>query len=216
MVRAPKDNSMANQNAYYDTFYAAGGWDYDLRTEKVFLRKRIIQLSKWKPGSHVLEVGAGMGHHAELLRLLGFTITAVDASPAAVAYMQCCYPSLQAILADVSEWAPRFSPHHIFARGMSFFHYELDGINIKGVDVIAETRRLFEWLRPGGTFVLQIYTDFSRRKDEIHMNCLQDYVGLFSRFGIVEECTDWLGRPVLKNQLPPNAYGIIIVTRKGM
>jgi SAM-dependent methyltransferase len=217
---------LAHQNGHYEQFFEKGGWHYDLVEEKSFLQNRVASLAGWQPPARILEVGAGMGHHAELLRQLGFSVTALEAASSGVAYMQRHYPSVRAVCADSSSWAPSEQADHLFVRGMSYFHYELHGTNSRGVDVVSETRRMFQWLKPGGTFVLQIVTDFSGRKQShlsdadnpwaaaVHMNRLDDFVALFTRFGEVLAHTDWKGRRLPLDPVPSDATGIIIVTRR--
>lgn len=204
----------------YDQFYSRGGWKYDLAAERHRLQKYVVDAARWEPGESVVEVGAGMGLHAELLRRMGFSVLALEASPVAVASAKKKYPELRIVECDVSE-AGVFTTDHVLARGMSYFHYELGGVNKHGVDVPAETARMFEWIRPGGTFVLQIATDFRGGPREkrpgageggVYMNRIEDYEGLFSRFGTVESITDWDGRAVSNDRKP--SHGVIVVTRK--
>jgi hypothetical protein len=107
----------------------------------------------------------------------------------------------------------------IFIRGMSWYHYELNGINAKGVDVPASTARLFEYLKKGGLFVLQIQTDFSGRKpvDGVHQNRLGEYTRLFDRFGDIVHISNWKGR-ILESESDAEKSGgnIIIATRKSL
>jgi trans-aconitate methyltransferase len=206
---------MSTQNEYYDRFFAHGGWKYDLAEQRRFLQRRLMPLAGWRPDDTLIEVGAGMCHHAELLRQLGLDVTAVEASSSGVEYAREHYPKLSAVCADASAWVPEQPVRHVFARGMSFFHYELTGVNCKGVDVPKETARMFEkWLEPGGTFTLQIVTNFSGAKQAVHMNRLESYLELFEPLGSVDQVTDFSGRKLRAPVRGRTDRGIIIVTRK--
>jgi SAM-dependent methyltransferase len=211
---------MSTQNEFYDRFFSKGGWKYDSDKERVFLEERIFPAAGWKQGATILELGAGIGLHAELIRQSGYKVIALEASSSGVRMARKRFPNLNIVCADASKWRPQELVDHIFVRGMSYYHYELLGKNCQSVDVPAETERFFKWLRPGGTFVLQIVTDFGGGKADtgVHMNKLRDYITLFQRFGQIVACTDWSGRPLPWNDpsLLPNKTdrGIILVTRK--
>lgn len=197
--------------AHYDRFYADGGWRYDLAAQARHMRDVLVPLAGWKRGSRIVEVGAGLGHHSEMLRRLGFRVTAVELSPVGVAEARRLYPQLDVVNADLAAWTPE-EPAHVFARGASPWHYALDGVNERGIDVPAVTARCFEWIPVGGTFVLQIVTDLSGgvRKSGVWNNTETAYRGLFERFGEVS-ITDWAGKPLGDD--PPH-QGVIVVTRK--
>ena len=205
---------MTTQNTYYDKFFGEGGWKYDLVEQDRILRTIIAPLPPWKRDQTIIEVGAGMCHHSELLRKLGMRVTAVEASKSGAAAGKRTYPQLAPgiVCADASKWKPAVEVDHVFVRGMSFFHYELLGVNRYGIDVPAQTERMFTWLRSGGTFLLQIVTDFSGTKKNVDMNRYDDYVGLFERFGKIEHTVDFRGRKLTAKSKPTG--GIIIVTRK--
>jgi hypothetical protein len=180
------------------------------------MQDALVPLAGWKPPERIIEVGAGMGHHAEMLRKLRFDVTAVELSPAGVAAAKECYPKLDIVCADIATWAP--SRHgHVFARGASPWHYELNGVNERGVDVPAVTARCFDWVPPGYSFVLQIVTDLSGtrrggkqpRETGVWNNTEAAYRQLFERFGDVS-ITDWSGRPL---SVAPD-QGVIVVTRR--
>ena len=211
---------MSTQNEYYDRFFSRGGWRYERGKERRFIEERIVPLAGWTPEDHVVELGAGIGLHSDILRELGFHVTAVEASSSGVAQARQRFPKLDVVHCDVSSWSPSRPIDHVFVRGMSYYHYELLKKNCHGVDVPAETKRIFDWLRPGGTFVLQIVTNFNggRVSNGVHMNLLQDYVALFERFGTIVNATDWSGRALPWKQprtQPKNTdRGIIIATQK--
>ena len=206
---------MTTAAARYDALYRRGGFHHDIARERVHLVGVVVPLAGWAPGDRIVEIGAGMGHHAEILRTLGFEVTAVERSPTAVAAARQSYPELRIICADVARWSP---PHrqrgHVYARGMSFFHYELDRVNVHGVDVPAATARLFAWVEPGGSFVLQMGTNGSGKRPagRIHMNRPGDYRRLFASLGTVQALTDWQGSSVVDGDWV--RQGVLIVTRR--
>lgn len=196
----------------YDRHYARGGWRYNLAEQSRHMVDVLVPLTGWPAFSRVVEVGAGMGHHAEMLRRLGFVVTAVEMSAAGVEAARNLYPELDVVQADLRTWSPP-EPSNVFARGASPWHYELNGLNEKGLDVPAITARCFEWIPSGGTFVLQIVTDLSetKRKSGVWNNPVEAYERLFSRFGDVS-VTDWAGNKIASNRHPES--GVIVVTRK--
>lgn len=219
MFRAAQEDGLSRPTGY-DQFYARGGWKYDVNAERHRLQRYVVDAARWKPGESVIDVGAGMCLHAELLRQMAFDVLAIEASPVAVKHARERYPNLRVVLSDASQCG-NLVTHHVFARGMSYFHYELDGVNKHGIDVPAETERMFRWIRPGGTFVLQIATDFAggprpkrpgAGEGGVYMNKREGYEQLFSRFGTVESITDWDGRAVSNDRKP--SHGVIVVTRK--
>lgn len=207
---------MSTQNSFYDRFFGKGGWKYDRATEREFMRRFVIPLGGWQKGQRVVEVGAGQCVHADILRELGFNVTAVEASSSGVENAKTQFPKLDVVEADVSTWSPSAPVDHVFVRGMSFYHYELTK-NRHGVDVAAQTKRMFGWIRRRGTFVLQIVTDFSGRRPlkGVHMNRLSDYLGLFEPLGKVVGVTDWNGTPLNGRARPSRTdRGILIATEK--
>nr|MBO2514266.1 hypothetical protein [Gammaproteobacteria bacterium] len=205
---------------HYDKFYAQGGWAYSVREERRKLKKWVVPTAGWKRGQHVLEIGCGMGLQASILRDLGLTVTAVDASAVGIEQAIARYggkKGLEYVCADLAEWAPAGSVDGIYCRGMSWFHYELLGVNKKGVDVPAQLDRMFGWLGTGGVFVLEITTDFSGRKGGpgrvVHDNRLEDYLRLFEPLGEIISVRDWAWRDLTRG-IPPGAHGIFLHCRK--
>lgn len=204
----------------YEDFYAKGGWDAHPKAQTAFLRK-VIDRAGWERGSEILELGCGMGLHAALLAELGMTVDAVDASETGIASARKKYRHMdnapRFLCEDATQWEPELAGEYdgIFCRGMSLYHYELLGENLHGYDVPTETARFFDWLRPGGTFVLQICTKFTGERPHgwVHHNKLEDYLQLFGYFGDVMLATDW-DHKKLDAQDPKGRIGVVIYTRK--
>ncbi len=101
---------------------------------------------------------------------------------------------------------------------MSLYHYDLSGVNLHGYDVAAATSRFFDWLKPGGTFVLQIATRFTgeQPKGWIYHPKLSDYLRLFSPLGDVYAVTDWRHRPLADDDDAKSHghSGVVVYTRK--
>lgn len=196
----------------YTRFYEAGGWRYDVGIETDVMRM-ISYLAGWTPGDLVHEIGAGRGDHAGILIGLGYRVTAVERVESGTAATRERFPEVEAVNADVAGWTPG-ERGHIFARGMSWFHWELGGINVNGVDVPAETRALVSRaLDPDGAFVLQIWSDLSGRRSasKIHDNTLGDYHGLFDPIFTDVKIYDWSGRPIVPGIR--HDRGVIVVAR---
>lgn len=204
---------------YYNRFYGQGGWKYDLEKARRLLKKMICDPAGWARGSRVLELGCGMGQHAHLLHRLGLDVTAVDLSVAGIGHAKRSYPGPKYEQADVTEWTPQPSGFDgILVRGLSIYHYELSGTNKHGHDVPGLTGRFFNWLRPGGSFVLQIVTDFSGAtpRDAVHSSKLSSYKRLFAPHGNIYRITDFDGMPLTNDEQAASVKreGIIIFTRK--
>lgn len=202
-------------NDFYNPFYLQGGFKYDQARERRFLRKVLIPLVGWKSGESIVEIGAGMGHHSELLRQDGFKVIAIEYSEAGADKARAIYPDLEVIHASASEWEPK-EKGHVFARGMSWYHYELDGMNSRGVDVPKETARIFDrYIAPNHSFVLQIVTDLTGRRSDlkVHMNRVSDYLDLFEPLGSTQTY-DWAGTRLIRTSQRAHK-GVIVVAVKG-
>ena len=207
------------QNGYND-FYDKGGWRYFKWLEKRILQKRVIMPLKLTKGLKLLEIGCGMGHQSNIFSELGFKVVGVDISEGGIKYAKENYSTPKYLQMNAKDLALEFEPESfdiIFSHGMSWYHYELNGINQSGIDVPSCTKDLFQLLTKGGIFILTIWTEFSgRRPDgEIHHNELKDYVSLFERFGEIILISDRKGN-VLKtdSDAKKSKRGIIIATRK--
>ena len=213
-------NKPQSQKSHYDDFYSKGGWTYSNWRHRRFLVKKIIKPLKLQKGLKLLEIGCGMGFHSNLLSKLGFEVVGVDLSEAGIEYAKNHSSKPQFFDLDALNLSSEFEYEHfdvIFSRGMSWFHYELNGVNKHGIDVPGCTQELFRFLTKNGIFILQIVTDFSgsRPDDKVHHNKLEDYVRLFSAFGEVIFISDWSGK-IIKDQkdAEDSKNNIIIATRK--
>ena len=213
-------NKTQSQKSHYDAFYSKGGWTYSNWRHRRFLVKKIIKPLKLQKGLKLLEIGCGMGFHSNLLSKLGFEVVGVDLSEAGIEYAKNHFSKPQFFDLDALNLSSEFEYEHfdvIFSRGMSWFHYELNGVNKHGIDVPGCTQELFRFLTKNGIFILQIVTDFSgsRPDDKVHYNKLEEYVRLFSAFGEVIFISDWSGK-IIKDQkdAEDSKNNIIIATRK--
>jgi SAM-dependent methyltransferase len=204
---------------YYNRFYARGGWEYSREQQKEFLIERLIKPLGLISGSKVLEIGCGMGLHSSLLYELGFEVVGVDVSEVGIQNAKTRFPgpTFHAMnLADEDFGEEEFDI--IYSRGMSWYHYELNGVNIDGVDVPRQTEILFKKLKEGGLFILQISTDFSGGRDPqsgVNYNRLGEYVSLFERFGEVVHVSNWRGEKLESQEQAERLKGhIIIATQK--
>lgn len=188
-----------NPVVFYEDFYRRGrGWAYNLGVEAHHLREVVCRLAGWTTPTRIVEIGAGLCDHAELLRAMGHTVTAVELSTAGARTAAARYPDLDVVCADAAAWSPETRGTGVFARGMSWYHRELVGVSAIGVDTTEETRRIFdEWMTPGDVFVLQIVTNLSgkRPREGIHQNTIDDYRALFEPLGSTT-IVDWAGRSI--------------------
>lgn len=212
----------------YDAFYRAGGFVYDIARERAFVGGVLIGAAGWQRGDRVIELGAGRCEHAALLAEAGMDVTAVEVSAAGVAHARATYPGLDVACADAATWSTD-RPGHVYARGLSWYHYELTGPgerNCRGVDVHACTARVMAGLvAPGCCMVMQIVTDLTGRHpvvdldvsgdvppdDRVHQSTVAEFEALFGAFGDVT-VLDWAGAPIVAGQR--HDRGVLVVTRK--
>ena len=205
----------------YEAFYSQGGWDYDPELERAFLKERLIDPLGLKPGAKLLDLGCGIGLFAGLFHDWGFDVVGADQSPAGIAHAKAHYPGPEFLQCDAAEVVERFAPGSfdvIFVRGMSWYHYELDGVNKHGIDVPAWTRRFFELLVPGGIFILQIKTDFTGTKpaEGVYHCKVSEFVALFAPLGEIVLLTDWAGTALETDEDGlRSGKKVIIATRRG-
>lgn len=211
-------NEVSMEKSCYDRFYAKGGWNYKPNQQWHFIQKRMIEPMNLTP-CKLLDIGCGMGLQTSLFSRLGFNAVGVEVSDSGIEYARENYPETKFIHGNVADI--NFPKDHdiIFARGMSWYHYELNEVNVKNIDVPKETERLFTFLKHGGLFILVISTDFTGGlrndgKDRTINNKLSEYQKLFSRYGKIVFCTDYRSKPLNTEEDTKGAVSIIIATRK--
>jgi cyclopropane fatty-acyl-phospholipid synthase-like methyltransferase len=202
----------------YNRFYAQGGWSYSREQQEKFVIERIIKPLGLVRGSKILEIGCGMGIHSALLHQLGFKVTAVDVSNVGIQFAKTHVPGVTFHCTDLAGFISEEPEYDvIYSRGMAWYHYELNTVNVHGIDVPLQTTRLFQMLKTGGIFVLQISTDFSGTVAEsgVYNNKLAEYTTFFERLGEIVLLTNWNGE-ALTNQAEASRLGrnILIATRK--
>jgi len=205
----------------YDAQYAGDGHGkYNPKVEAPILRNLVLGPAGTKPGYRVIEIGSGGGGAADLLRIHGMKVEAVELSK--MGKLAACrdYPSRAVTYRceDAANLTDIYRPECfalLYARGMSWFHYELrDGENCRGVNVREETAKLMTLVKPGGCFSLTICTNFSGDTPEkgVHQNTLEAYREFMSLFGEIVHESDWRGAPCDPDTKPYS--GIIITVRK--
>lgn len=206
---------------WYDDFYKGGGFGYkNPEKEKEFLEKRIIEPLKLKKGMSLLDIGCGMGFHTTLFTELGFKVLGTDYSSVAIDYAREHFPETKFVLSPLETFSPPEKYDIIYARGMSWYHYELNSVNVHGYDIPRETARLFKhFLKKGGYFILQIHTDYTGTHNYVDgikstiNNKLSEYKKLFRQFGKIVYISDWRGKILEKEKDTPGALNIIIATK---
>jgi hypothetical protein len=203
------------RHPFYEGHFRRGGFVYDVARERAFLRDVLIPVCGWGPGARVIEIGAGQCLHSGLLAELGMDVTAVEVAEAGAAAGRAAYPGLDVVCADAARYVTD-RPGSVFARGISWYHYELDGVNQYGVDVPGCTRRVWrDLVAPGAVLAVQMVTDLtgSRPVDgKVHQNRLADYLGLFGALGGDTTVTDWSGQQITAGKA--HDRGVLVVTRK--
>lgn len=201
--------------SFYAGHYRRGGFRYDIDQERAFLRDVLVPFCGWETGARVIEVGAGQCLHSGLLHQAGMDVTAVEVAATGVAAGREQFPDLDAQVGDAATWVTD-RPGHVYGRGLSWWHYELAGVNQAGVDVAACTRRVWEDLvAPGHTLVAQMVTDLTGARPErkVHQNQIADFEGLFgSVCGVRPRIVDWAGSEIVPGRR--HDRGVLVVARK--
>jgi len=208
----------------YEQFYTRGGWSYDLDVERAFLVHRILRPLGITPGSKILELGCGTGKHAQLLHSLGMQVTAIDLSAAGIEQARK-QPGVDFRCVDAAEFLRNCDTQFdmVFARGMAWFHYELEpGVPSRsGVDIDASMISLMKVVKPGGLFVLQICTNFTGEltspveKGGVRNHSWEQSVNFMNQYGQLAMITDWHGVPLPDSAAAlKSGCGLIAATRK--
>ncbi len=198
---------------------------YDLKRERGLLARNIIPYTKWDRGDRISELGCGQGLHACTLAAMGF-YNVIGFELSSKGYERCVERSkaweasgtitsghVSFVQADVA--GPDVGPaDHFYVRGLSWYHYQLDGSGVFNVPKL--TAELFKKLRTGGTFTLQIITNFSgnRPTNAVHDNRVGDYLDLFEPLGEVVRISNWDGNVLTREGPNPKGSGVTIITRK--
>jgi len=210
---------MTERTDHYTRFYKSGGWQYEQKREVAFFTRLFGELNLHH-GCRVLELGCGMGRQSAAMASMGYDVTGVEVCAEGVKSAEEQQTTARFICDSAGNIGDHFGGESfdvIYVRGMSWFHYELDGYSPRsGVDVRQKTKFFFEFLKPGGIFILQIATDFSgETKNGVLYNTLDKYIDLFSPLGTIIRQTNWAGVE-LTDQIQASKVGgnIIIATRK--
>ena len=198
----------------YDSFYRRGGWNYDPHVETEFLLHRVVRPLEIPRGASILDLGCGSGLHASLLQRMGMRVTAVDSCHAAIKSARR-FSNVKFRRVEASRFLSqrRTEFNVVFARGMSWFHYELEGeTNQKGVRVDDVMLSIMRVLKPGGLFVLQIRTDFSGSYDVtgIRNHTWSQSRTFLRRYGDIRLLTDWRGSPLKSDAAARRSRGNLL------
>lgn len=155
----PEGSSLDECREAYNLHYNSGGVSYK-RREQQNIVNGFVSAAGWAPGMSILEVGCGIGFHAQLLSRKGFQVTGIDFSETAIALTEK-RPGPNYILQDATTYDPKRTFDGILFNDFSLFHYELSGISHLGVDMDEFLERAFSWLTPGGTMLIRALTNIA-------------------------------------------------------
>ncbi|MBN73852.1 MAG: hypothetical protein CME32_31740 [Gimesia sp.] len=209
--------------SYYDRKYSRGDFNYDPVRHQKWLKNNLIERFNLRTGDILLDLGCGKGLHASLLASEGLQVFGIEPSREGIKGAIDRSSDAIFICAGASELSKYFDKQYfdmIFCRGMSWFHRELDQVcPSTGVNVSEKIEGFFRFIKPGGLFVLQIWTDFSgsRPANDIHNNRLADYIKIFAPHGEIIHVSNWDGVALVSDeQAEQEKGGIVIATRKPM
>ena len=186
---------------HYDQYYSLGGSGRAPEQSEIH-----NWTHTWKEGSHILEVGCGEGVDAEALRQHGFRITGIDFSSIAIEKARNLYPEVRFLCEDLSDWTPHRQFGGILCRALSWYHYQLFGINRCRVDVPMQTKRMASWIEHGGSFLLIIATSLrggSRGEGGIHDHTVSDFFNLFTTAGLEPKEVHWKDDLLIMRSIKP-------------
>ena len=115
-----------------------------LPIESAYARRHfqtLLHVTGLRPGSRVLEVGAGMGRFTRMLDQAGFEAVATDISPGQIASLRASFPHIEAFVADAAALPV---PDHPYDAVVGFF--ALHHIP----DLRAAFTQMAQTVRPGG------------------------------------------------------------------
>lgn len=146
-------------NPGYERAYARDWfWKFNTLREWLKLRTHVVGRVGLRPGACVLEVACGQGYHVNLLRRMGYHVTGVDISEAAIGFAQRHFPKDDFRRIDAAEPLPL--PDHSFdlvwSHGAGFFHYCLTDSATEAI-----VRRHLRVVKPGGHYLVMISTNLS-------------------------------------------------------
>lgn len=107
--------------------------------------ERILSTRTWPPGARVLDFGCGNGSFAHWLSTMGFAVTGVDLSSAGIAVAKNAFPEMTFSNDLSAENIERLGPFDLASCIEVIAHC---------FDPEAEIKKIFDNLKPGGTFVL--------------------------------------------------------------
>lgn len=212
---------MADELTGYDAKYANGrGWQYNTARETTVVRDFILKRLGTPVGSRVLEVGCGEGFHANLMRIQGMVVDAVDLSKPGILNARVKYPykTLTFRCDDATNLSKIYRDGAfdlVFSRAMSWFHRDLNQTPYQdGLDLYEEMCNLMGLVKSGGHFCLQVCTDFSgETRNAVCMNTSDAYLDFFERFGEIVLYSDWRGN-ILDRESPTTPFGGVILAVK--
>lgn len=176
-------------DAFYNRFYADGGWKYAFWREYLWHRRHVVKRFGLRRGMRMLEVACGNGFHTNLFNRMGFCCIGIDRSQAGIEWARKQYPNTTYYCRDILGDLPvdEASFDVVLARGCSHYHYDL-----MSEQATRTTDHLMRFLKPGGVFVMVIVTDRSGRREpgKVWQNRLEDYERHFSSFGLAWS-VDW-------------------------
>ncbi|MCB2204010.1 methyltransferase domain-containing protein [bacterium] len=106
--------------AYYDSFYSEGDFTYYSPAVSRAALSAIMQKAGIATGARVLDVGCGTGFYSGLLQELGYEVTGVDVSTAAIEKARALHPGIRFEQADILEASEDFRGYDVvFAIGFS-------------------------------------------------------------------------------------------------
>jgi SAM-dependent methyltransferase len=214
------DFNTKKQGEDYNTFYRRGGGTYNLEQEANFLRYRVLQPLAIRRGGLVLELGCGLGIHAYAFQAFGLQVTAIDISAEAIRQARSRYRGPHFVHADAASFLNECSPRTndlVFARGMSWFHYDLEGeVNRHGINVRKLSQSIMHLVRPSGYFVVQVRSDFTGRWDHtgVRHHTFDQAREFFQGLGEIVMMTDWCGLPLVSEEVArASARNLLIALR---
>ena len=151
------------QNPVYETAYS-GKWHWDYTKPLPRLREwwklkhHVVDRVGLQKGSRVLEIACGQGYHVNALRRMGYRVTGVDISEAAIDFALRHFPRDDFRCVDAAKPLPfpDGSFDLVWSHGAGFFHYDITDQATEHI-----VRSHLKLVRPGGHYLMMVSSNLS-------------------------------------------------------
>ena len=158
------------KNPTYESAYTGHWhWDYTKPLPRLRewwkLKRHVVGRVGLAKGSRVLEIACGQGYHVNALRRMGYRVTGVDISEAAINFARRHFPNDNFLCVDAARPLPfpERSFDLVWSHGAGFFHYDITDDATEHI-----VRSHLKLVRPGGHYLVMISSNLSGDRPSPH------------------------------------------------